>query len=74
MSAALYATFGSAPPVATDPERSLDVATLVDVAVTHGDEHAIKVTEACLTRNALAPDPAYLAAAASALRLLPAAA
>ncbi|MFF8810952.1 hypothetical protein [Streptomyces pactum] len=37
-------------------------------AVEHGDEHVIKVTEACLREYALRPDPRLLAAAQAALR------
>ena len=32
-------------------------------AVAHGDDHVIKLTEACLTLNARLPSPAFLAAA-----------
>jgi len=70
---ALYTAFGRAAPAREVEPTRLGAAELVDRAVAHGDEHAIKLAEACLTRNALAPDPAYLAAAESALRLLPAA-
>jgi len=70
---ALYTAFGRAAPAGEVAPATLGEAELVARAVAHGDEHAIKITEACLARNALAPDPAYLAAAESALRLLPAA-
>lgn len=70
---ALYTAFGH-----TAPARELappaGAETLAERAVAHGDEHAIKVSEACLARHALGPDPAYLVAAESALRLLPRAA
>ena len=36
---------------------------LIDRAVANGDEHVIKFTEACLSRYALDPSPAYFAAA-----------
>jgi len=36
---------------------------LIDRAVATGDEHAIKLTEACLRENALMPRPVFLAAA-----------
>jgi hypothetical protein len=69
---ALYAAFGSAPPQPVGTELpQLDAAALVDRAIAHGDEHAIKLTEACLRRYARAPSPAYLAAADHALRALP---
>ncbi|MFI5314098.1 MAG: questin oxidase family protein [Myxococcota bacterium] len=71
---ALYSAFGARPePAGIEPPRD-SPETLADRAVVHGDEHAIKLAEACLARNAIQPDPAYLAAIASALRLLPAAA
>jgi hypothetical protein len=71
-SCALYATFGSQPA----PEKRIeptdeDVASLVDRAVAHGDEHAIKFTEACLHQHARHPSLAYLAAARHALEVLP---
>jgi hypothetical protein len=70
--AALYAAFGARP----EPEREVEPPrdapeTLAERAIAHGDEHAIKLAEACLARNALRPDPAYLVAIESALRLLP---
>ena len=68
----LYATFGSLPaPVADiEPPRE-DAGTLVDMAIAHGDEHAIKFTEACLRFYARNPSPAYLAAVRNALDTLP---
>jgi hypothetical protein len=69
---ALYATFASGPPAkagAIEPPRE-DAATLVDLAIANGDEHAIKLTEACLREHALRPSPAYLAAASHATRML----
>jgi hypothetical protein len=68
---ALYATFGSRAPVADiEPPRE-GAATLADMAVAHGDDHVIKLTEACVHQHALSPSPAYLAAARLAMRLLP---
>ena len=70
--AALYAAFGTRPEPALEVEPPRDSAeTLAERAVAHGDEHAIKLAEACLARNEIRPDPAYLAAIESALRLLP---
>lgn len=67
----LYAAFGSRPapagPIARPDE---DPGTLVDLAIAHGDEHAIKFTEACLRYHALRPSPAFLAAARHALDAL----
>jgi len=68
---ALHAAFGKQPPPAGDvppPRESRDA--LVDMAIANGDEHAIKFTEACLREHALAPSPAYLAAARRAIDLL----
>ena len=67
----LYATFGSrpTPAEAVDPPRE-DVATLVDMAIAHGDEHVIKFTEACLREYDLNPSPAYLAAVRHAIGAL----
>jgi hypothetical protein len=69
---ALYAAFGERPapaaPVEAPPEAP---DALVERAVAHGDEHAIKFTEACLREHALRPSPAYLAAVRSSLDLLP---
>jgi hypothetical protein len=72
--AALYAAFATAPPAPADvepPRESLE--TLVDMAIANGDEHAIKMTEACVREHALAPSPVYLAAARRALDCLAAA-
>jgi hypothetical protein len=40
------------------------------MAVAAGDEHAIKLTEACLRLHAETPDPVFLHAAARASALL----
>ena len=67
--AALYSGFsGKAPasPKGEVPER----ADLVDRAIATGDEHAIKLTEACLREHAVNPKPVYLLAAQHAVRLL----
>jgi hypothetical protein len=71
-SCGLYAAFGSGPTSAEEmePPRE-DRDTLIDMAIAHGDEHAIKFTEACLRFDALAPSPAYRAAAHSAITILP---
>ena len=68
----LYAAFGSRPAPAQDIESPReDAETLLDMAIAHGDEHAIKFTEACLRHHALRPSPAYPAAARHALGVLP---
>jgi questin oxidase-like protein len=67
-SCALYAAFATGAPrpdrVAA-PAESWD--TLVDRAIANGDEHAIKLTEACLREDALRPSAAYLASARHAI-------
>jgi hypothetical protein len=69
--AALYASLGSAPPAADESAApSLAPGALVAAAVANGDDHAIKLTEACLREHALAPDPVYLRAATHALGAL----
>jgi hypothetical protein len=69
-SCGLYATFGVAPPAThVDPPRE-NAATLADMAIRNGDEHAIKFTGACLGEHALNPSPAYLAAARHAIGAL----
>jgi hypothetical protein len=70
-SCALYAAFGSAPPAAGPiPAPDASPETLADMAIAHGDDHAIKFTEACVREHALAPSPAYLEAARRAIDLL----
>jgi hypothetical protein len=70
-SCALYAAFGSiaVPDADIEPPKE-DASTLIDLAVACGDEHAIKLTEACLSLHAQRPHPAYLAAARHAVRVL----
>jgi Questin oxidase-like len=60
---ALYACYGSAPAFAGQVEPSeTNKECLIDRAIANGDEHVIKLTEACLNRNAVAASAAYLAA------------
>ena len=69
--AALYAVYTpgvTAEPLPSGPAPSRDDVT--ELAVTAGDEHAIKLTEACLRLHAEAPDPVFLHAAARASDLL----
>ncbi len=68
----LYAAFGVRPPPAGD----LDPATepwedLIERAIEHGDEHAIKLVEAAHQLDARAPSPAFAACVSHAIRLLP---
>jgi hypothetical protein len=70
--AALLACLGSEKPVAGAPAQPPPSrAALVAAAVAHGDDHAIKLTEACLREHAIEPDPIYPSAAAHALAALP---
>jgi hypothetical protein len=70
--AALLASLGSEQPAAGAPgETPLEPAALAAAAVLHGDDHAIKLTEACLREYAIEPDPIYPSAAAHALAALP---
>jgi hypothetical protein len=71
VSAALYAVYagGTTPeplPVGAPPSAD----ELADRAVATGDEHAIKLTEACLRLDAVTPDPLLLHAAARSAELL----
>jgi Questin oxidase-like len=69
--AGLYAVYagGVVPrPLPTAAPPSPDEVT--DQAVATGDEHAIKLTEACLRLHAESPDPLFLHAAARASELL----
>ena len=43
---------------------------VIERSVRSGDEHAIKLCEACRSENALEPSPVYLAAADDAARRL----
>ncbi|MGK5629993.1 questin oxidase family protein [Streptomyces sp. URMC 123] len=49
----------------------LSAGELAARAAEHGDEHVIKMTEACLREYALRPDPRYPAAALAAQRRIP---
>jgi hypothetical protein len=60
----LYACYGTGTAMPDDLEPSDETEeALIDRAVANGDEHVIKFTEACLSRHALDPSPAYFAAA-----------
>jgi hypothetical protein len=62
----LYAAFGDATPLAASAAPR-DAQALIDRAVTHGDEHVIKLTDACLAHASAA----HVAAAAHAASMLP---
>ncbi len=69
--AALYAAYGIEPAPRAEIEAPReDRETLVELAITNGDDHAIKFTEACLSEYELNPSPAYLAAAGHAIGML----
>jgi hypothetical protein len=53
-----------------EPQLSRD--ELIDRAVALGDEHAIKLTEACLCEDQIRPDPIYRSLAEAVLTRLPA--
>ncbi len=68
--AAMYVAMGDR---ASEPLREadpLDGETLVDRAVANGDEHAIKLAEACLREDRIRPRPIYRLAAQDALSRL----
>jgi hypothetical protein len=50
-------------PVPTDVPK---IENLIDRVIKHGDEHVIKMTEACLREYAIDPDPHYVLAAEAA--------
>lgn len=69
--AAFYCALVIDPPAAPpDLSSGLGVDDIVDQAIACPDEHAIKVTEACLREYELDPDPVLLAAAVSTSRRL----
>jgi hypothetical protein len=69
--AALLASFGREAParVEVEPPREQREA-LIDLALANGDDHVIKVSEACLREHALSPSPLVLAAARHAVDVL----
>ena len=72
--AGLYASLGHTPPLAEPlAADGIDRAALIEAAVVHGDDHVIKLVEACLAEHALAPDPVFLHAARHVLGALPSA-
>ena len=71
--AGLYASFGRAQPApAPAPAEAplLDRDTLIDRALANGDDHVIKVTEACLSEHAREPASEFPAAALHAIATL----
>ncbi len=68
--AAMYVAMGDRPSEAVRETEPMDVETLVDRAVANGDEHAIKLAEACLREDKIHPRPVYRLAAEDALSRL----
>jgi hypothetical protein len=67
----LYACFGSgAGFVAEVAPADANEHALIDQALANGDEHVIKFAEACLSRHAIDPSPAYTAAIANVLGVI----
>ncbi|TGK05225.1 questin oxidase family protein [Leptospira langatensis] len=69
-SCSLYVSFGDPIPFQAKEKKILDRETLIDMAVRNGDEHTIKLTEACLVENEIHPDPVYFLASERACQLL----
>ncbi|MEI1279283.1 questin oxidase family protein [Leptospira venezuelensis] len=69
-SSSLYASFGDPKKFDITKPNSKTKQELIDNAVENGDEHAIKLTEACLLENDICPDSTYYLAAEKAIRLL----
>ncbi|HSD27278.1 MAG TPA: questin oxidase family protein [Vicinamibacteria bacterium] len=68
--AALYVAMGDRPAEPLREAEPADAATLVERAVSNGDEHAIKLTEACLREDRLHPRTVFHLAAQDALSRL----
>ena len=69
--AAMYATFGTRSDLSHLVEAKVgNQDELIERAIECGDEHSIKFTEVCLREHAIKPDPAFLAAADHAIRML----
>ncbi|TGL65713.1 questin oxidase family protein [Leptospira sarikeiensis] len=69
-SSSLYASFGDPKKFEIIELNSKTKQELIDKAVENGDEHAIKLTEACLLENDISPDSIYYLAAEKAIKLL----
>jgi hypothetical protein len=73
VSAAIAAIFATPPKPGTETDPQIGEATLqpdelIHRAIEHGDEHTIKLTEACLREDKIRPDIAYRIAAEALLR------
>jgi hypothetical protein len=58
----LYACYGRPAGVADVTPCNAAADSLIERALTNGDEHVVKFTEACLARHRIAPSPVYPAA------------
>jgi hypothetical protein len=68
--AAVYTAYANRERPAPRIESTPSIDELVGRAIESGDDHSIKLTEVAVAEHALAPDPAYLAAAADAIARL----
>lgn len=67
----IYAAFGQRYTPAQEPVAPQEShEELITMAITNGDEHVIKLTEACLREYEINPSPVYLAAARHAMDVL----
>jgi len=71
-SAAIAAIFAAPAKPGSETDRrigkpTLETDELIHRAIAHGNEHTIKLTEACLREDRIRPDPAYSAAAEAVL-------
>jgi hypothetical protein len=71
--AALLAAFGDAEPSGSPPPRvqAPDIAELARATTIHGDEHVLKLTEACIRQHALTGDDSLLLAATAFTERIP---
>jgi hypothetical protein len=69
--AALASAYATSPFDAARPVPPPAAVDRVARAVAHGDDHVIKLTEACLALNARRPSPAFLAASDAVAAHLP---
>ena len=72
MSATIAAIFASPAKPGPEADRltaapALQPDELVHSAIEHGNEHTIKLTEACLLEDGICPNPAYRGAAEAVL-------
>ena len=68
--AALHAVYAESPLEVGPAESALDAESLADAAIAHGDDHVIKLTEACLLWHRVTGEDRCLAAAERATAVL----